>query len=132
MSYKNLNDNNQVQFEEQKILQMLPDSNVPDDQKMEVLSQALKKITQVTVGALTQSIGAIKTPGALVNDQADINEFLQNCDRALFNQIREHVIKIKEEAELQPFEIICDNTECAKPYMQSITLDMTSFFGGAS
>jgi hypothetical protein len=132
MTYKDMNDNNQAQFEEQKILQMLPDSTVPDEQKMEVLSAALKKITEVTVGALSQSIDAIKTPSALVNDNANIKEFLQNCDRSLFNQIREHIIKIKEEAELKPFELTCDNEECKKTYMQAVTLDMTSFFGGAS
>jgi hypothetical protein len=132
MTYKNMNDNNLSQFEEQKILQMLPDSNVPDEQKMEVLSAALKKITQVTVGALAQSIGAIKTPEALVTEQEHVKEFLQNCERGLFNKIREHVINIKEEAELKPFEITCSNEECGKPYMQAITLDMTSFFGGAS
>jgi hypothetical protein len=132
MTYKDMNDNNQAQFEEQKILQMLPDSTVPDEQKMEVLSAALKKITEVTVGALSQSIDAIKTPNALVNDNENIREFLQNCDRNLFNQIREHIINIKEEAELKPFELTCDNPECGKTYMQAVTLDMTSFFGGAS
>ena len=66
MTYKNLNDNNLVQFEEQKILQMLPESGVTDEKKMEVLSAALKKITEVTVHALTQSIGAVKTPSAFV------------------------------------------------------------------
>jgi hypothetical protein len=132
MTYKDMNDNNQAQFEEQKILQMLPDSTVPDEQKMEVLSAALKKITEVTVGALSQSIDAIKAPNALVNDNDNIKEFLQNCDRGLFNQIREHIIKIKEEAELKPFELTCDNPECGKTYMQAVTLDMTSFFGGAS
>ena len=130
MTYKNMNDNNMLQFEEQKILQMLPESDVPDEQKMELLSAALKKITNVTVHALAQSIAAVKTPEAFVNEAEFIEDFLMNCDRSLFNRIREHVIKIKEQAELQPFELECDN--CHQKYMQQVTLDMTSFFGGAS
>ena len=132
MTYKNLNDNNLVQFEEQKILQMLPESGVADEKKMEILSAALRKITEVTVHALTQSIGAVKTPGALVNQPEFIEELLKNCDRTLFNRVREHIIKIKEQAELQPFEVECEVEECQKKYMQTVTLDMTSFFGGAS
>ena len=132
MTYKNLNDNNLVQFEEQKILQMLPESGVTDEKKMEVLSAALKKITEVTVHALTQSIGAVKTPSAFVSEPEFIEELLKNCDRTLFNRIREHVIKIKEQAELQPFEVECEVEECKKKYMQTVTLDMTSFFGDAS
>ena len=51
MTYKNLNDNNQSQFDEQKILSMLPESEMPESEKMNALSIALRKITEVTVKA---------------------------------------------------------------------------------
>jgi hypothetical protein len=130
MNYKNLNDNNQLQFEEQKILQMLPDAEVPDADKITALNTALKKITEITVQALAQSVGAIKTPTAMVSESEYIEEFLKNCDRALFNRIRDHVIDIKGQAELQAMALTC--TECSHQYQQSITLDMSSFFAPAS
>ena len=130
MTYKNLNDNNQLQFEEQKILQMLPDTDVEDTEKIRLLNQALKKLTSVTVRALSQSIGAIKTPQALVSEPEFIEEFLQNCDRALFNRIRDFVIDVKGQAEMQPVELTCD--KCQHHYEQMLTLDMSSFFAVAS
>lgn len=130
MQYRDLNSNNQLQFEEQKLFQMLPDPDIPDQEKVSNLSEALKKITQVTVKALAQSIAAVKTPQALVTENEYIEELLINCDRALFTQLRDHIINIKTQAEMPDMELICD--ECQHPYTQSLTLDMSSFFAPAS
>ena len=130
MTYQNLNDNNRVQFENQKMLQQLPDADADDMAKMSALGAALKKITEITVQALSQSIAAIKTPQALVSEPQFIEEFLQQCDRKLFNQIRDHIVDLKARAEMQPMKLVCPS--CSHSYEQAITLDMTSFFEPAS
>lgn len=130
LTYKNLNDNNLSQFEEQKVLQMLPDTDIPDVDKMQALNQALKKITDITVRALSNSISHVKTPDAMVTEPVYIEEMLKNCDRKLFNRIRDHVIDIKSQAEIQPLKIDCP--KCQNHYEQPLSLDMASFFGVAS
>jgi hypothetical protein len=130
MTYKNLNDNNQSQFEQQKILQILPDADVTEDQKISALSDALKRITDITVKALSYSIAAIKTPTAMVSEQEYIEEWLKNCERITFNRVRDHIISLKEQSELKPLKIICDS--CQHEYEQALTLDMASFFESAS
>lgn len=131
MTYKTLNQNNQLQFEEQKLLQSLAQNeNATPEAQSQQLSDILRKITNMTVSAIAQSIGAIKTPDALVSDVQSIAEFLQNCDRKVFNSIRDKVIELKNKAELKPLHINCP--ECSHEYEQPFTLDMTSFFGPAS
>ena len=130
LSYKNMNDNNQMQFESQKLLSGLPDNELPDAAKMSALGDALKKITEITVSAMSQSISAIKTPQALVSEPEFIREFLTNCDRIVFNQIRDFIVDLKIKSEMQPLKIAC--SDCQHEYEQSITLDMTSFFASAS
>jgi hypothetical protein len=130
MTYKNINDNNALQYENQKLLQMLPDSEIPDTDKMSALGAALKRITDITVKALAQSIAVIKTPQALVSESEYIDEFLKNCDRELFNRIRDLIIELKEQAEMPPMNLICP--ECKNEYKQAVTLDMSSFFVPAS
>lgn len=130
MNYKNLNDNNQLQFEQQKLLQLLPNSEVAEETKISALGAALKRVTDITVKALAHSIAAIKTPTALVSESEYIEEWLKNCERTLFNRVRDHIIKIKEQSELQPLQITC--TECKHEYQQPVTLDMSSFFESAS
>jgi hypothetical protein len=130
MTYKNINDNNAMQYENQKLLQMLPDSEIPESDKIGALSAAFKRITDVTVRALAQSIAAVKTPQALVSEPEYIEELLKNCDRELFNRIRDHIVDLKSQAEMRPMSLTCP--ECKNQYEQAITLDMTSFFGPAS
>jgi hypothetical protein len=126
MTYKNLNDNNAMQYENQKLLQMLPDAEVEDQEKMNALSSALRRITDITVKALSQSIAAIRTPTVLVSESEFVEEFLKNSERVLFNRIRDHIISLKEQSEMQPIDLICP--ECKHEYKQAITLDMSSFF----
>jgi hypothetical protein len=130
LTYQHLNANNQMQYENQKLLQMLPDAEIPDAEKMTALNDALKKITDITVTALSQSIAAVKTPQATVYEPEYIEEMLKNCDSKLFNQIKDFILELKASSEMQPLKIVCD--ECQHNYEQSITLDMASFFGYAS
>jgi len=130
MHYKNLNDNNQTQFDQQKLLSVLPDSEIPEADKIAAISDALRRITVMTIDALCQSISAVKTPQALVTEPAFIRELMQNCDRNVFNSVRDHIINLKTQSELQPLQLNCP--ECKNPYTQTFTLDMTSFFAAAS
>lgn len=130
MTYKDLNENNQMQFEEQRVLQTLTSTEASDDDKVKAMSDALKKITELTVKAMTLSIAAIKTPSALVTEKQFIEDFLKNCDKNLFAQIRDRVINLKSQSEIQPLQIKCG--ECNNEYQQAITLDMASFFADAS
>jgi hypothetical protein len=130
MTYKNLTDNSKMQYENQKIIQMMPNLDVVDDQKITMVSDALKKITEVTVKALAVSIAMVKTPTAMVTESEFIEEMLLHCDRKLFNQIRDYAVELKSVSEMQPLHLVCD--ECNHEYNQQLTLDMSSFFAPAS
>jgi hypothetical protein len=130
MSYRNLNENNQIQYEQQKFMSMLPDSEVPEPDKISAIGDALRRLTQVTIEALCQSIAAVKTPQSLVTEPEFIRELMNNCDRKIFNSVRDHIIDVKNQAELKPLKIVCP--ECQHAYEQPMTLDMTSFFAAAS
>ena len=130
ITYRQQHETNTVQFEEQKMIQMIPGSDLPDEEKLSRLNAALKRITELTVNALKFSIAGIRTPTALVTESEFIQEFLNNCDRKLFNQIRDHVIELRQSSELKPLKMKC--TECEHEYEQPLTLDMASFFETAS
>lgn len=130
LNYKMLNDNSQLQFEQQKLLQIIPSSTITEDEKLTALNQAFRQLTDITIKSLTNSITVIRTPQALVNEPAHIEEFLKNCDRDLFNQIRDHILKLREQSEMQPLKIQCQ--ACNHQYEQILTLDMSSFFAPAS
>ena len=130
MTYKNLTDNSMMQYENQKLLQVLPNADVSENDKMTTMGAALLRITEVTIKALAQSVAVVKTPTAMVSEPEFIEEMLHNCDRALFNQIRDQIIALKSVAEMKALHLTCD--ECNHEYEQQLTLDMSSFFGPAS
>lgn len=118
------------QFEQQKIIVSIQESNKDEDEKVKLLNQALQEITKITVKAITGSISGIRTPGALVSDRSYIEEFLTNCDRFLFGKIRDHAIKLRTDSEIPPMNLTC--TQCSHKYDQPIIMDSSNFFGPAS
>ena len=130
MSYQNMSDNNKLQYENQKLLQNIPDGAGTDVDKMSALSKALQEVTAMTVKALAQSIAMVKTPTAMVSEPEFIEELLKNCDRKLFNEIRDYIVTNKAQSEMQPIKLTCP--ECKHEYEQTVTLDMSSFFEPAS
>ena len=130
MTYKNLADNNKIQFDEQKIFQNAQGADDLDPARITALGDALKRMTELTVAALAKSIVTIKTPTAMVTEPDFITEFMINCDRTLFGQIQNYIIEHKSQSELQPLQVKCH--KCEHEYKQNITLDMTNFFGPAS
>jgi hypothetical protein len=130
ISYQNQNKANQSQFEEQRRIQSVTESDISEEEKLKHLNDAMRRITELTIDALKWSISSIRAPGAIVNEIEHIQEFLLNCDRKLFSLIRDHVIDLRQSSELKPLEIVCGN--CSHSYRQTLTLDMTSFFEPAS
>ena len=128
MTYKMLNQNNQLQFEEQKVLQALATANQDAaDQQSKVISAVLEKITSMTVKSLSQSIGAIKTPSAIVTDNAQIEDFLKNCDKDVYMSIRDYNSKLRDTTQIKPLDIKCPS--CSHQYEQLFTLNVSDFFG---
>jgi hypothetical protein len=130
MSYQQLNENGRIQFEDQKIVQMVNDSDLPEEERLKRLGEAFKRITELTVKSIAYSIAAVKTPNAMVTDRENILDFLHNCPKTLFEQIRDHAIELREASEIAPVSVRCD--DCNHQYQQTFTLDMTNFFGNAS
>jgi hypothetical protein len=130
LSYREISDNGQIQFEQQKTMQLLSDAATSDLDKVSQLNIMMKRVLEVTVTALSQSIAEIRTRDSITTEQHHIVEFLNNCDRTIFNQIRDHVIKMREASEMRPLKITCPS--CQHQYEQSFTLDMSRFFESAS
>jgi hypothetical protein len=128
LSYKEVNENNQTQFEEQKLAQVLNSSAATDEDKITVLSEAFTRIAAFTVNTIARSINSIQTPSAVVNDPTFIIEFLRNAEADTFNAIKARIIKLKSIENIEPLHITCPVEECGHKYDQAIMLDMTSFF----
>ena len=130
MTYRQVNQVSRTNFEDQKIMQALSDTEMPEEEKLKRLGDAFRKITELTIRSISESIAVIKTADAMVTDKPSILEFLQNCPKHVFDQIRDHTAKLREATDLTPISVTCE--ECSEQYKQPFTLDMSNFFGNAS
>jgi hypothetical protein len=130
LSYRQLTENSIQQFEEQKVLNVLPDTEMSDSDKRQRLNQAVIRLTDLTITTLAQCISVIKTSDTMVSEPEYILEFLKNCEGSMFNQIRDYVIGLREQSDIQPLDLKCPN--CQHQYQQTFQLDQSNFFGDAS
>lgn len=129
LNYREVTENSQSQFEQQKMLQTITDE-ANETNRTEAMNAMMKKLIEVTVHAISQSVAEIRTSDAVVTDTAQITEFLTNCDRHIFNSIRDQAVKLREASELRPLNVTCPS--CQHQYEQAFTMDVARFFGSAS
>ena len=130
LTYRQLNEISKTQFEDSKLIQVLNDTEIPEEQRMEKLGEAFRRITSLTMRSISASIAAVKTQEAMVTDQQQIEELLVNAPKSLFEAVRDRAVSLREQTDLKPVQITCD--ECKHQYPQSFTLDMSNFFETAS
>jgi hypothetical protein len=130
MDYKQQNASNIEQFENQRLINLIPESDLSDEEKLIRMSEVMKNLTRLTVKALTSSIKSISTVDTVVTEPEFIEEFLNNCDREIFNRIRDHAVELRQSAELSPVNVEC--TQCHHGYEQQLNLDLSGFFERAS
>lgn len=131
ITYQHQNETNIKQFEQQRVIQQIQMSDqLTDDQKIEQLNETLQKITNLTIETLKYSIASIRTPQSLVTESEFIQEFLVNCDRKFFTEIRDHIIDLRQKSEIESVGVTCSH--CDHKWNQNLTLDQAAFFGVAS
>jgi len=126
LNYRQMTVSSQVQFEQQKTMQMVNEAEVTEEVKVERLNAMMKRLLDVTVRALAESVMEIRAQGTIVNSLEHIEDFLKNCDRSVFNAVRDKVIALREQSELRPLKLTCPS--CSHKYEQAFTLDMSRFF----
>jgi len=126
LNYREITANSVLQFEQQKTVQILSDANTPDENKVQQINRMMRSMMEATVTVLSQSIREIRTPTAVVQEPDQILEFMQKCDRAVFTQIKDRVIQMREVSEIRPLKMRCQS--CQHEYEQAFTLDNARFF----
>lgn len=130
LTYRELNESNKVEFEEERITQILLDAEMSEEDKIAKLSTAFKDMSYFSVKSVSRSIRSIAMPDAVVTDPEHITEFCQNCERDVYALIRDHVKTLRSMEALKPLHVKCNH--CEHEYDQPYVLDMTTFFDKSS
>jgi len=130
-TYKEFTKTSLKTFEEQRILKLVDDNTISDENKLQAFSNSFKKLTNLTLEMVTDSIVSIDTPEGKVTDRNFITEFFNNSDKAMFDLILKHLEKMKNS--IKPMKVYSTPEDIANgvpaEFEVPITFDQSNFFG---
>lgn len=120
-------------FETQKIMQVANDDKMTEDEKIKIFKDSFKKLTDITIGMVAESIYRIDSTQGSTDDPNHIKEFINNVDKEVFNVVQQHLEQLKDNNTLKPIVvpvtdemrekgITTDNVEVP------LTFDASTFF----
>jgi len=125
LSYRQINTGNLVQFDMQREIANL--ETVEDfTERSNKSSETMKKLTNLNIEYLANSIKAIVTPNESVTENNFILDFLRNCDKGTHDLIREKIVKLRADSSAKPQKLKC--IHCSHEYEQQIALNLADFF----
>lgn len=92
-------------FETQKIIQVINDENLPEEEKIKVFKESFAKLNKLTIGIITDSIYSIDSTGGSTTDRKHIQEFIENVDKEVFDKIKSHIDSLREKNAVKPLKI---------------------------
>lgn len=132
-TYKEFTDNALKTFEEQRVFRLVNDDNIPDEQKLSAFATSFRKLTELTIDLVVNSVSCIDTADGKVTDKKFIKEFFSNSDHATFDKILKHLEKMRDTSKIKPLIVKAtpEEIEAGAPeeYEIPITFDQSNFFG---
>jgi hypothetical protein len=125
LTYREMNQASMAQFEIQKMFSTMDE--LPEEERTKKTQEAIVKITEVTMAVLAQTIEYVRTPNITVSETEFILDFLQNCDKNAYIELRDYHAKLKDSTQIKPQKIKC--VHCQHEYNQAIVINVTDFFG---
>jgi hypothetical protein len=129
-AYKDLNQNNIIAFEEQRLVDNIVLNNeMPQEEKVKLFNNSFAKLRDMNLRVVANSIDSITTEeGVIVNDFNMIMEFLDNSGRDTYSTIKDHVAKIIDQVKLEEMQLVCDEEPCGKQFASKLEFDQSNFF----
>ena len=132
LTYKEFTDTNLKTFEEQRIFTMVNDDDMDDTTKLQRFNVSFKKLTNLTISMLCNSIASITVGDSVVTNREHIDEFVDNVDKEFFKAITDHLDVQRTKFAIEPMKVRSseEDIEAGAPeeYEIPITFDQSNFF----
>lgn len=99
------------------------------DEQSTVVAQLFKELGSIQHDIYSSSIESIETGTVVVTERHFIDEWLKNCDKEVFDKIRQTFDTNKDNWKIPNINVKCSN--CSHETSVSVELDQTTFFARA-
>lgn len=133
LTYREFTDTSLKTFEEQRIFALVNNQEIAEEEKLQRFNESFKKLTDITVSTLRNSIWKIEAGEDVVENPAFIDEFVSNAEKGLFKSLTDHLEVQREKFKTKPIVLDATPEEIEKgvpeTYEIPVTFDQTNFFG---
>lgn len=133
VNYKIISQGSIQNFETQKLMNLVNDSSLSEEQKIETFRDSFKKLTNITVGIINNSVYRIESSAGSTDDPQDISEFMENCDKSIYDAVKQRLDDLRISNSLKPIKVrasqeMIDNGS-PEEIEVPLTFDPANFFG---
>lgn len=125
-TYDELTKTNIKALEQQRLINIINDNDISDEEKLKKFGESFVKLTELTVDIIAGCVSKIETPEGSTTDSQHIKDFINNAPKDLFDKISNHITMIKDRIELKPVNVQCSG--CKFEFVMPITMDQSNFF----
>jgi len=133
LTYREFTNNALKTFEEQRVFSLLDNQDISEEEKLNRFNQSFRKLTELNISMISESISAIEIGEEAVQDKSYISEFLQKADRDFYNAVINHIEKEKEKFAIKPLDVKTEAEDQEKgapeTYQVPVVFDQSNFFG---
>jgi len=133
LNYRELSKASAESFETQRIINLVNDKAIDEDKKLELFADSFNKLTKMTLDLVSNTIYRIDTTAGSVTEREFISEFMQNCDKNIFNAVKNHLDKLKDDIAIKPLRVKATDEMVAAGSAEEVevplTFDPSTFFG---
>lgn len=101
-NYKQLSTSALKTFETQRILQIVNDESISDDDKSKMFKESIDKLNEMTIGLISDSVYKIDTTDGSTDNPKFIKEFMDGLDKGLFDKIKQHIEIMRNHNNIKP------------------------------
>ena len=132
LAYKEFTEASLKTFEEQRIFALVNNDTISEQEKLTKFNESFTKLTDLTVKTMSKCVSKIAIGDTVVTNQAHIDEFIQNADKAFYKAVVEHLDLQKEKFQIEPIQVHSSEEDIAKgaptTWTVPITFDQSNFF----
>lgn len=132
-TYKQYTQNAIKTLEEQRLFRVVNNTEMSEEQRVELFNDSFKKITDITMSVVSRSISKIITPdGEEITNVDHIKEFIDNAEKDVYKKLIEHIEEQKNKFQMPMFDVNTTEEEqeqgAPEHFKTPIVLDSSNFF----
>ena len=133
LDYETANKNSLTEFESQRIMQIVQDANMTEEQRLNAFKESFLKLTDLTIKLIAKSVYKIDSDAGTTDDPELIMEFMLNSDKEVNDAVKAHLEEMKKTNGIKPITINVSRDPAEPKNIEfPIAFDYASFFGQGS